>query len=75
MQGGSFQSMRHAELDLVIGGLQVANARKEVAQATFKVRVLVQVDFTICTLDHGFYCGVTGPEVRAAQGANTRDFH
>ena len=75
MQSGSFQSVRHAELDLVVGRLQAADARKQVAQAAFKVRLLTQVDFGAFALDHGFHGSVTGPEVGAAQGADTRDFH
>ena len=75
MQGGCFEGVRHAEFDLVVGGLQVADAWEQVAQAIFEIWVLAQVDFIRIASGHGFHGSVTGPEVRAAQGADTRDFH
>jgi hypothetical protein len=55
--------------------LQVADAWEQVAQAIFEIWVLAQVDFIRIASGHGFHGSVTGPEVRAAQSADTRDFH
>jgi hypothetical protein len=65
----------HAELDLVIGGAQAADAWKKITQPIFKFGLLAQINFAIFTLDHGFHSGVAGPEVGAAKGTDTRDFH
>ena len=53
---------------------QGADAWKQVSQTAFESRVCRQLVLGL-TAHERLDGGVTGPEVRAAQGADTRDFH
>ena len=70
VQGGIFDGMGHAQHSALLGGAQLAQPGKQVAQALLKIGGMAQIAFRAMALDHGFNGGVACPQVGAAQGAD-----
>jgi hypothetical protein len=70
VQGGVFNGVGHAEDCALLGGAQLAQAWKQVAQALLKIGHCGQVAFLVLAQDHGLNGGVACPQIGAAQGAD-----